>query len=116
MSDHHEPRESRDLGEPRERPLHAHAPISMSRIRVGMDVFGLDGGRIGRVKTTRANDFYIDRPRAFDLYVPIHWVREIAGNSIVLDVVSERVDGIGWTKAMELTGYASAKPKASQDS
>lgn len=114
MSDHQEPREPRDLGEPRERPLQAHA-ISMARVRVGMDVYGLDGGRVGRVKSTRTGDFYIDRPRAFDLYVPIHWVREIVGNSIVLDVVAERVDGIGWTKAMELTGYASAKPKASQD-
>jgi hypothetical protein len=101
---------------PRERPLGSSAPVPISRIHVGMEVYGSDGERIGTDKATRTADFYIDRPRAFDLYVPLHWVRAVDGNRIVLDVVSERVDGIGWTKAMELTGYASAKPKASQDS
>jgi hypothetical protein len=113
LSDDREPREP---ALPRERPLGSSAPVPMARIHVGMDVFGSDGERVGSVKAIRATDFYIDRPRAFDLYVPLHWVREIDGERIVLDVVSERVDGIGWTKAMELTGYASAKPKASQDS
>lgn len=88
-------------------------PMGRMEIRERMEVVGSDLKRVGSVKEVRSNDIFIDRPMAVDLYVPLSAVRSIQGDQIVLEVPSERIDTIAWTKAMEATGRASGTPTQS---
>ncbi|MDQ3809332.1 MAG: hypothetical protein M3336_03485, partial [Chloroflexota bacterium] len=56
--------------------LKASSP-GAAQIQVGMDVLGVDGELVGRVKEVRAGDFLVDRPVARDLYVPYEYVLSV---------------------------------------
>jgi hypothetical protein len=90
------------------------SPLGRVDVREGMEVLGSDLKRIGAVKEVRRDDFFIDRPRAVDLFVPFSAVRSLRDGQIVLDVPAERIDTIAWTKAMESTGRASGVPTQSR--
>src|SRR5437879_5148415 len=74
------------------------------QIEIGMDVLGVDGQNVGRVKEVRANDFLLDRPVARDLYVPYqvimtvqrHGEKPVKGNALVLNVSAAHLDSQGW--------------------
>ncbi|MCZ7573161.1 MAG: BON domain-containing protein [Ardenticatenaceae bacterium] len=67
-----------------------------SQVQVGMQVVGLDGADVGRVKEVRDDDLLVDRPFDRDVYVPFDAIQEISGNWIVLTVSADRVDSMGW--------------------
>jgi hypothetical protein len=74
------------------------------QIEVGMDVRGVDGESVGRVKEVRASDFLLDRPMARDLYVPYQFVlsvpdlgeRPARPKEVVLTVGAAQLDRQGW--------------------
>jgi hypothetical protein len=65
------------------------------RVRTGMEVVGSRGAHIGSVKQVRDNDFLVDRPAAFDVYVPFDQCR-IEGDQVHLFVKADQVDDQGW--------------------
>jgi hypothetical protein len=83
--------------------LKASSP-GAGQIEVGMDVLGVDGQTVGRVKEVRADDFLVDRPMARDVYVPYKFVlsvpekgdKALQGNDVLLTVSAAHVDSQGW--------------------
>lgn len=68
---------------------------SRNGVSTGMDVVGSDGKAVGTVKEVRDNDFLVDRPVAFDVYVPFSACN--AANGLVqLNVPARDVDKQGW--------------------
>jgi hypothetical protein len=73
-------------------------------IQVGMDVVGVDGEEVGRVKEVRATDILVDRPLARDIYVPLEAIQAIADTSassayhlhVVLTIRADSVGDMGW--------------------
>ena len=96
------PETSNEQPEPGE-ILHASSP-GAGQLEVGMDVIGVDGENVGRVKEIRANDFLLDRPMAHDLYVPYQFVLSVPDRGekparpteVVLTVSAANLDHQGW--------------------
>ncbi len=84
--------------EPAPAELAGQPQVLRSQIRVGMDVLGSDGERIGEVKELRDNDFVVDRHLATDIYVPFEVVQTIRANQVVINVPAAQVDTYGWAK------------------
>jgi hypothetical protein len=90
--------------------LNASSP-GAEQIKVGMDVVGIDGERIGKVKEVRQRDFLIDRPVARDLWVPFNAVMEAGeqggafrrgptqSSEVMLSISAAHVDSQGWEHA-----------------
>jgi hypothetical protein len=86
--------------------LKASSP-GAGQIDVGMDVLGVDGQPVGRVKEVRANDFLLDRPLAHDLYVPYQFVLSVPDRGekpsrpteVVLTVSAAHLDNQEWERA-----------------
>jgi ferritin-like metal-binding protein YciE len=70
----------------------------VGQIRPGMAVIGSHAGHVGRVKEVRTADFLVNRPARRDVYVPVDAIEEISGDTIVLKVMADDVDGMGWEK------------------
>ncbi len=68
----------------------------MLDLRIGLDVFGSDERRVGRVAGVRADDFHLDRPLARDLYVPFDAVARVGESGVMLKVSSREVDTMPW--------------------
>jgi hypothetical protein len=75
-------------------------------IRVGMEVLGSEGHRIGSVKEIMNGGqyFHVDVPLAQDYYVPISAVESVNANQVRLRLTAQDAAYAGW----EL------KPKADQ--
>ncbi len=67
-----------------------------TRVRLGMEVVGADGDRVGTVKDLRDTDFLVDRAMQRDVYVPFDAIRSIDGDVITLTVAAGAVDQQGW--------------------
>ena len=93
-------------GEQHGEVLKASGP-GAEQIDIGMDVLGVDGQAVGRVKEVRANDFLLDRPMAHDLYVPYQFVLSVPDRGekparpteVVLTVSAAHLDGQNWERA-----------------
>ncbi len=93
-------------GEQHGEVLKASGP-GAEQIDVGMDVLGVDGQPVGRVKEVRANDFLLDRPIAHDLYVPYQFVLSVPDRGekparpteVVLTVSAAHLDSQNWERA-----------------
>ena len=80
--------------------------IDPRHIRVGMDVVGIDGERVGILKAVRSMDILVDRPLERDVYVPLEAVQAIvdatASDSVdprvILTIRSDSVDGQHWPR------------------
>ena len=70
--------------------------LDRTRVRVGMDVVGNDADRVGQVKDVRDTDFLVDRSMQRDVYVPYSAIRDVDGNTIVLNVTAAQVGNMGW--------------------
>jgi hypothetical protein len=78
------------------------------QIKVGMDVVGIDGERIGKVKEVRQSDFLVDRPVARDMWVPFSAVLEAGeqggafrrgptqSSEVMLSISAAHVENQGW--------------------
>jgi hypothetical protein len=70
-----------------------------------MQVIGVDGEQIGKVKQIRDNDFLLDRPMARDLFVPYQFILSVPDqwekgpNEVVLTISSAHVDSQNWQHA-----------------
>jgi hypothetical protein len=85
--------------------------IGPGQIKIGMDVTGIDGERIGKVKEVRDTEFLIDRPMAHDLWVPFQSVMAAEGHGdgfraavpnptdVVLSISAAHVEAQGWRHA-----------------
>ncbi|HEY0584333.1 MAG TPA: hypothetical protein VGE94_19265 [Chloroflexota bacterium] len=85
--------------------------IGAGQVQVGMDVTGVDGERVGKVKEVRDAEFLLDRPLAHDLWVPYASVlaAEAHGDGfragpqqptdVVLTISAAHVDSQGWRRA-----------------
>ena len=64
----------------------------------GAEVFGLDGDKVGDLKSFREDHIVVARGvLRGDLRVPLAAVRDVTDdNKIVLDIASEHVDDMGW--------------------
>jgi hypothetical protein len=62
-----------------------------------MVVVSKDGTQIGTVKEVRTNDFLVDRPFAFDIYIPFNAV-DVTGNTVRVQVNYDQIDHQGWDK------------------
>jgi hypothetical protein len=81
------------------------------QIQPGMDVVGIDGERVGRVKQLREDAFLVDRPLAHDLWVPFASVLEAGEqggafrrgptepSEVMLNVSAAHVEDQGWHRA-----------------
>lgn len=85
----------------------ASATIDPANLRVGMEVFGRNGGRIGIVKEVRAADMWVDRSWQRDLFVPFTAIQAVNGGRIVLDILSGHADSQGWARPL-ITGQNKA--------
>jgi len=65
------------------------------QINEGMDVVGLDGMMVGRVKEVHSSDFILDREMARDLHVPFDAINSV-GSNVVLNINSEEVSSQNW--------------------
>lgn len=65
-------------------------------IKKGMVVSGTDGAEIGEVKAVRRSDFLVNRPMAFDTYVPLDAVLHTTNDEVVLAIAADEVDSMGW--------------------
>lgn len=74
------------------------AAVDRARVRVGMEVLGADGSRVGVVKEVGEADMWVDRTWQRDVYVPLTAIQTIAENRIVLDVIGGHVGNMGWEK------------------
>jgi hypothetical protein len=83
--------------------LRASSP-GAAQIEVGMDVLGVDGENVGRVKEVRSDDFLLARPMARDLYVPFQFVLSVPDSGekptrpteVLLTVSAAQLDRQGW--------------------
>ncbi len=71
-------------------PLETGIPV-----RVGMEVVGSDGHRMGKVKEVRSSDFVIDRRFRRDIALPFEAIHQ-AGDRVVLIVPAEEATKIDW--------------------
>ena len=86
--------------------LRANHP-GASQIEIGMDVLGVDGHSVGRVKEVRDGDFLLDRPMAHDLYVPYQFVLSVPDRGekparpteVVLTLTEDQLDKQDWPHA-----------------
>jgi hypothetical protein len=81
------------------------------QIKQGIEVVGIDGERIGKVKEVRGAEFLVDRPLAHDVWVPFTSVVEAGehggafrrgprqADEVVLIVMASDVDAQGWRRA-----------------
>ncbi len=70
--------------------------VNRSNVRTGMDVVGIDGEQVGRIKEVCRADFLVDRMLQRDIYVPLDAVQVVIERRIVLTVRGDRVDNRGW--------------------
>ncbi len=73
------------------------AAIGRGQVQVGTEVYGSDGGLVGRVKEARERDLLVDRRMRRDVYVPFDAVQSVAGGRVVLAIPAEQVDEMGWS-------------------
>src|ERR1700680_3057292 len=90
--------------------LKASSP-GQDQIKPGMEVVGIDGESISKVKTVRETEFLVDRPLARDLWVPFTSVLEAGEqggafrrgprqpSEVMLGVSAAHVDNQGWQHA-----------------
>jgi osmotically-inducible protein OsmY len=71
--------------------------VMPGRMHAGMNVYGRDGGFLGRVKLVREQDFLLDRPMARDYYVPFSAVRRTNGD-IMLWITRDEIHTQHWEK------------------
>ncbi len=72
-----------------------------SAIRLGMDVVGADGKRIGRVRmvgSTLEAGVLVDRPGQRDLWIAPEAIQEVTATAVVLRVPADAVDEVAMTK------------------
>lgn len=67
-----------------------------SQLRPGMEVFGLQGKRIGTLKEIHDNDFLIDRPMAPDVHVPLGSIQKVENGQIHLTIPADQLDKMHW--------------------
>jgi hypothetical protein len=103
MSDSHDPQGTGEI-------LKASGPDA-TQIKPGIEVVGIDGERIGKVKEVQGTEFLVDRPLAHDLWVPFASVVEAGehggsfrrgprqADEVVLSVMATDVDDQGWRRA-----------------
>src|SRR5579859_1354145 len=81
------------------------------QIHDGMEVVGIDGESVGKVKEVREHEFLVDRPLARDLWVPFASVLEAGEHGgtfrrgptqpaeVMLNISAAHVDSQGWKHA-----------------
>jgi hypothetical protein len=78
--------------------VHNHIRVKTSevgRIHAGMQVNGMDGKYIGKVKQVRSQGFILNRENAGDTYIPNRAVKRTNGQ-ITLHVAGNEIDRQGW--------------------
>jgi hypothetical protein len=100
MSETHDPQGKGEI-------LKASGP-NAEQIKPGIEVVGIDGERIGKVKEVKDGEFLVDRPLAHDVWVPFTSVVEAGErggsfrrgprleDAVVLSVMASDVDAQGW--------------------
>jgi sporulation protein YlmC with PRC-barrel domain len=72
-------------------------PLEQGQVlRVGMEVVGSDGQRMGKVKAVRANDFVVDRRFRRAVALPFEAVHE-AGDRVILSVPAKEATKMDWS-------------------
>ena len=71
---------------------------TQAAVRVGMRVVAADGKDVGTVKAVRDRDFLIDRPMSRDVYAPFDTIQNVAGDTVTLNVSSDRLNDPDWPK------------------
>ncbi len=66
------------------------------KLKKGMEVLGFDGGRIGRIKELRENDFVIDRRMQPDAHVGYKMIDSLVDDKVTLILPSHHVDDKNW--------------------
>lgn len=72
-----------------------------TQIHPDMAVLSSDSQQLGKVKEVRRQHFLLDRPMARDVYVPLSSVLDVRANQVVLSIIADRVDQMGWARAGE---------------
>lgn len=62
----------------------------------GMDVRGVTGTLVGRLKEVRRDDILVHRALRRDVYVPFDAIKDVRDGCIVLAVPEEQVDAMDW--------------------
>jgi hypothetical protein len=90
--------------------LKASSP-GKDQIHPGMEVVGIDGESVGKVKEVREGEFLVDRPLARDVWVPFASVLEAGEqggafrrgptqpSEVMLNIAAARVDDQDWEHA-----------------
>ena len=74
-----------------------------STVEEGWEVCGVDGQKIGSVKSSQADALVVESGTLFksELYVPVSYIEGIAQERVTLSVTSDKVEAMGWDKPME---------------
>lgn len=82
------------LGIPRTGVLQAREGVF--QVSHGMEVVGVDGQYVGRLKEMRLADILVDRRLRRDVYVPFAAIQGVRGAAVVLTVPAAAVDQMDW--------------------
>ena len=72
--------------------------MDMSSVRVGWDVYGSDGEKIGDVGDVGSNYLMLTKGFLFtkDIYIPTSAITSIDQDRVYLNVAKDQIDGMGW--------------------
>ncbi len=75
--------------------------MDMSSIRVGWDVYGSDGEKIGDVGDVESNYVMVTKGFLFtkDIYIPTSAITSIDQDRVYINVAKDQIDGMGWDQA-----------------
>lgn len=92
----------------------SHGEQDFNQIPIGSDVIGADNEKVGEVAQVLSGYLVISKGWIFtsERYIPQSAIREIASDSVFLDVTKDEIDQRGWDTAPETTG---ATYQASED-
>ncbi len=76
----------------------AAAGAAAGHIHTGMEVYGANGGLVGRVKEVHDADIWVDRTLQRDIYVPLTAIQEVANGQVFLNVLTGHVGDMGWDR------------------
>lgn len=74
-----------------------------STVGEGWEVCGVDGRKIGSVKSSEADGLVVESGLLLksELHIPVSYIEGIAQERVTLTVHSEKVESMGWDKPME---------------
>lgn len=78
-------------------PEHGFRPLGQQGVRPGMEVLGMDGGRIGQVVDAQADYITVDDGlTTAHYYIPSSAIEAVSSNQVIVAGVARSINRMGW--------------------